>query len=110
MGCDIHSSAEVRVNGAWRQVCDAFDLDEYDRKMYGKDKGDEPFDWRDYGLFGFLADVRNYSASPVIAEPRGLPDDLDMDEETRREHADGWYHTESWLSLAELLAYDYDAP
>lgn len=108
MGCDIHSRAEVRVEGTWRQVGDVFDLDDWDRKHFGKEKGDEPFSLRDYGLFGFLANVRNYSESPVIAEPRGLPDDVDMDEETREEWADNWYHSASWLTLAELLAYDYD--
>ena len=89
MGCDIHSHVEVRREGQW----DATD--------------DLAFDGRDYGLFGFLADVRNYSHSPVIAEPRGLPDDVDL-EADEREFYVGDGHSASWLLLSELLAYDYE--
>jgi hypothetical protein len=86
MGCDIHSIAEKRVNGKWEQLPFA------------------PFDWRGYGMFGFLADVRNYSAVPPISKPRGLPDDF-----TREEDDDLGDHSFSWLSVEELLAFDYDA-
>jgi hypothetical protein len=101
MGCDIHSFAEVRREGRWTRA---------DVKFPSWDGGEtaEPFEVRDYGLFGFLADVRNYSHSPVITEPRGIPDDADLTDEEREEFADGWYHSASWLTLAELLAYDYD--
>jgi len=92
MGCDIHSYVEVRRDGSWRRAVDAT----------------EPFDWQDYGLFGFLADVRNHSHSPVIAEPRGLPDDADLLPFEREEALWCDYHSHSWLTLAELLAYDYD--
>src|SRR5690349_22470025 len=103
MGCDIYSRVEVRANGRWtrRALTEA---------GHGPEAGaDEPFPYRQYGLFGFLADVRNYSCSPVIAPPRGLPDDIDLTADEREEFADGWYHhNASWLTLAELLAYDYD--
>lgn len=86
MGCDIHSRAERKIGGRW-QVID----------------GLQPFDWRSYGLFGFLANVRNYSAVPPLSEPRGLPDDAP---------ATGEYdlgdHSHSWLSLEELTAFDYE--
>src|SRR5687767_9834929 len=88
MGCDIHGQTEVRANGRWTKAAEI-------------DFG------RNYGIFGFLADVRNYSHSPVIAEPRGLPDDADLDDEGREEAFWG-NHSHTWLSLAELLAYDYD--
>jgi hypothetical protein len=89
MGCDIHSYVEIRNGNQWESSLN------------------EVFDYRNYGLFGFLADVRNYSHSPVIAEPRGLPDDVSP--ELRAEY-DEWgdCHSTSWLTLAELLAYDYD--
>lgn len=86
MGCDIHSTAERRVNGAWQTIPDLY-----------------PFDWRSYGMFGFLANVRNYSAVPPISEPRGTPHDspsYDADNTNR--------HSHSWLSVEELLAFDYD--
>lgn len=92
MGCDIHSYAEKRVNGKWESVAVS------------------PFDWRSYGMYGFLADVRNYSAVPPIAQPRGLPEELSFDTQKEYEHWDGDAHTASWLSLAELLAFDYDHP
>lgn len=68
----------------------------------------EPFDWRSYGRFGFLADVRNYSDVDPITEPRGFP--ADASPEVRADY-DGWgvdAHTPSWLTLEELSAYDYD--
>jgi hypothetical protein len=88
MGCDIHAYAEVRTPHGWG----ASDLD--------------VFDGRNYGIFGFFADVRNYSHSPVIAEPRGLPDDVSSAIRKEGDWTDA--HSHSWLTLAELLAYDYD--
>lgn len=87
MGCDIHSQAERRVGGAWKKFQDY-----------------EPFDWRSYGMFAFLAGVRNYSAITPISEPRGIPDDADI--EMQRDVGD---HSYSWLSVDELLSFDYDA-
>ena len=46
-----------KVNGVW-QPCNTV-----------------PFDWRSYGMYGFLAGVRNYSAVQPISEPRGFPED-----------------------------------
>lgn len=91
MGCDIHSYAEKRINGKWESV------------------GFSPFNWRQYGMYGFLANVRNYSAVPPLAEQRGLPADISSEV---REEADTWSgdaHSHSWLSTAELTAFDYDA-
>jgi hypothetical protein len=106
MGCDIHSFIEVRKDGQWHHLGgDVFPDHQYDKT--------EPFgDVRSYAIFGFLADVRNYSQSPVIVEPRGVPDDLSS--ELRDEYGDSnewWgsaYHSASWLTVAELQAYDYN--
>lgn len=86
MGCDIHSRAERRVGGKWQII-----------------PGLAPFDWRSYGMFGFLANVRNYSAIPPLSEPRGLPDDA-----PREDDEDLGDHSYSWLSIDELLAFNYD--
>ena len=88
MGCDIHSQAEKRINGRWTRI-----------------DGLEPFDWRSYGMYAFLAGVRNYSAVTPLSEPRGLPDDVDYVED-----AEHWLgeHSFSWLSLDELLSFDYE--
>ena len=84
MVVDIHTVVEVRRDGGWR------------RAGLG-----EIFEHPDYRIFGFLAGVRNYSQSPVIAAPRGVPagfDDAGLDE----------LFGLSWLTLAELQAFDYD--
>lgn len=88
MGCDIHSRAERKVDGQWQVIA-----------------GAEPFDWRSYGMFAFLANVRNYSGIKPLSEPRGLPADspAERDDEYLGDHS------YSWLSLDELIAFDYDA-
>lgn len=98
MGCDIHSYVEQRVSNGWTRahwgVTD----------KYGEC---EPFRDRIYAVFGWLADVRNYSAVPPISKPRGLPGDVSPD--VLREYEE-WgldAHSASWLSVDELLAFDY---
>lgn len=95
MGCDIHIKAQKRDGDSWVNVNGDFT------------EGSAPFDWRSYGLFGFLAGVRNYSDLTPISEPRGLPEGVtewsDNDET--------WFgdHSHSWLSVEELSAFNYDA-
>lgn len=62
MGCDIHSFAERRVGDKYETATG---------RMFKE--GSEPFGWRCYGMFGFLAGVRNCSAVTPIAKARGLP-------------------------------------
>lgn len=118
MGCDIHPILEVcHSDRKW------YEVDSYE--VPGHDLTDElgyndfPLNYRSYGLFGFLADVRNYSHVPPISEPRGLPEESEYlsevtdewYEETRRQEiTDGFYHSHSWLLLSELLAFDYEQP
>lgn len=92
MGCDIHTYVEHRpaVTEPWELVA-----------------GEAPFNWRSYSVFGFLADVRNYSAVTPLAEPRGVPDD--MSPAVAAEFDDG-VHSSSWLSVRELIEFDYDQP
>lgn len=108
MGADIHSFAEVRKNGKWVRV----------EKPVFKE-GKEPFGVRSYAVFGFLADVRNYSCCAPISEPKGLPEDSEyLNAFTAN---DGWgnlrqemaefqdfYHSCSHLTLKELLDFDYE--
>lgn len=92
MGCDIHSYAEQQdARGEWHQIPDV-----------------SPFDWRSYSVYGFLADVRNYSMVTPLAEPRGIP--VDTSREVRSEYEDWGVdgHSASWLSLDELAGFDYD--
>lgn len=94
MGCDIHTYAERKVGEAYELIADF-----------------QPFDWRQYGMYGFLADVRNYSHIPAIAAGRGVPDDAST---ATVESYDGGgygdYHSASWVSVSELAAFDYDQP
>jgi len=90
MGCDIHAYAE-RYNG-----------------KYWEYAGVEPFQYRNYGLFGFLADVRNYSHVTPLDKPRGLPSELSLDTKWGADKWEGDGHSYSWFSLSELLTHDYD--
>jgi hypothetical protein len=100
MGCDIHSYGECGEGDRWIHV-----------------SGPEPFDSFSYPHFAFLADVRNDWQAPPIAAPRGLPKDVSYGVETQfyysgdrgwpRDDYPGW-HSASWLTVAELTAFDYD--
>ena len=92
MGCDIHCYAERRSGKKWQKVkCDALGN-------------------RSYGTFGFLADVRNYSDIPPIAERRGFPADASSGVRGSYEGWGGDAHSPSWLTLDELSSFDYDQP
>lgn len=107
MGCDIHSFAERKVNNKWEKVGEHFSLGDWEKQYYKKEKGENPFYWRSYSMFAFLAGVRNYDHSEPISETKGLPDDIS--DEVRDEYGDCWgYHSSSHLSLKELLDFDYD--
>ncbi|MGB2626447.1 MAG: hypothetical protein WAK20_06635 [Candidatus Acidiferrum sp.] len=108
MGCDIHSFAEVYDGQRWNMVGDVFPLDKFWREWHKKTHGCHPFDERNYGMFGLLADVRNYSHVPVIAEPKhSLPDDVS--DGVKAEYGDdGDWHTTTYLTLRQLLDFDYD--
>jgi hypothetical protein len=110
MGCDIHSFAEVknRDTGKWEHVTDHFTLDDFDKDWYKKEKGDSPFNWRSYSMFAFLAGVRNYDHCTPISEPKGLPSDVSDEIKADYVRWDGDAHSESFLTLKELLDFDYD--
>jgi hypothetical protein len=63
---------------------------------------------RSYSLFSILAGVRDYYGMQSISEPKGLP--ADVSEAVRGESddygCDG--HSHSHLTLAELLAFNWD--
>lgn len=112
MGCDIHSFVEVRKDGKWEvKTGDVFPLTGWDLEWSLKNgRGthtSHPFDWRSYGMFGFLANIRNYSHSPVIQEPTyEVP--VDASEEIKDKFIGSDRHTHSYLTLRQLAEYDYD--
>lgn len=130
MGTDIHILAEVfdPMKRRWvpaREPVKARWGDE------GETEYPQEYDGRNYNLFAILADVRNgrgFAGVQIgegfnpISEPRGLPADLcdeyaatarreDSDEDetvaTAAPRADLGDHSQTWLSLAELLAFDW---
>ncbi len=116
MGCDIHIQIERRVNGKWERVPwrDTYRFAGAPFWESGQLLMPEGFDGRNYNLFGVLADVRNGTwGEPVtpISQPRGFPADM---VDPLPEDGDDAYrlgdHSYSWLSLAEIDAYDWTAP
>jgi len=69
-------------------------------------------------VFGFLANVRNYSHCTPLGECKGLPEDSEVlnapsvyDVNTSERDnllEDGNYHSFSWFTLKELLDFDYE--
>ena len=103
MGCDIHLFVERREkDGTWRPV-----------PPPGMEPGSITLSWdfrRCYFAFALLAGVRNSWTLEPIVEPRGLPDDLCPELKKQALMDDSEIHTHSWLTLSELLAFDFDQP
>lgn len=132
MGCDIHLITQARetAESPWSPVkvdyrcpdCEGTGKVEHKNPEYtrcidcrgtGKARG---YDRRNYDMFAQLADVRNGRGFAgiktgegfiPISKPRGLPEGYappDVDDEEL------WLgdHSHSWLTLAELLAYDIE--
>jgi hypothetical protein len=119
MGCDIHSLAERRNNDG-----DLEPIIIFEERYPGYTTEWEPFRSRNYSIFSFLAGVRNYGPQIVpFSEPRGLPDDshsinymyekyrqICIDEDDDICSFEDWesdYHSHSWLTIEELVNFDY---
>lgn len=107
MGCDIHLYVERRVNGVWESA-DMWIIE----PDYGDDIVEVPYEskfykGRNYHLFAVLADVRNYLDLPSISNPRGLPDDITENPRRISDSEPEFFHTRSWLTLAEIFEYDW---
>lgn len=97
MGSDIHLFVEKRENDNWVPVADS-ETSSYEGWLYNN---------RNYNLFAFLADLRNYNNYIPISRPKGLPHDVSKEV---KEKADYWGvdgHTHSWLTLEEILEFDW---
>ena len=129
MGCDIHMQVERRENSVWTRVetlparpchwCSGrghyTERDGIKPECYfckGTKVLTGPYDARNYATFSVLANVRNGGNIEPIAEARGLPKDathatgVDEDGRSREEYEYG-EHSQSWLTLDEVLAYDW---
>lgn len=114
MGCDIHLYAEQKNGTGW-VTADEWKVDEDEPGRMEVPCDSRFYSGRNYNLFSILADVRNgHGFAGIdtgdgypIAPPRGLPDDVTPEVKTE---SDGWGrdgHSHSWLTLQELLAYDW---
>ncbi len=117
MGAGIHTEVEQYIDGEWVS---------FEEKVFPYFKHDgtivmrsSPFECKNYELFGFLSDVRNYACIPVIAERRGLPEvdqpdfGTGLDAIFMERDYEAWplhthNHSGTWLLVSELMAYDYD--
>ena len=86
MGCDIHFAVEHKRKFGWEVV---------PHITYSE---------RNYEAFGILAGVRG-DEFPPISPPKGEPNDLS--EELRNDGVRGSDHSVTWLSLDEIVAYDW---
>jgi hypothetical protein len=107
MGCDIHLFTERKrsINNEEKWVnIDHLKLNPY----YGGDDYEKQFEVielygdRNYRLFAMLADVRNYHDNPIIAEPKGFPNDCSDFVNEQKEGWDGDGHSHSYFTLKEL--------
>jgi hypothetical protein len=103
VGCDIHAVIEYRENkdAPWRR---------YDELLPAVLRD------RSYAVFAVLAGVRNCGDMPVITAPRGAPEDHTSTPIEMYEDGLGWewddadLHSFSWLSLKDLVEFDWDQP
>lgn len=117
MGCDIHLYVERRdAEGNWNSADTWFsDPDDPTRKsLYKWGPGlarvaGPIYDDRNYDLFAILAGVRNGRGDGFtpISEPRGMPKDASLDVAAASESMDSDGHSHSWLTLQEILRYDW---
>lgn len=120
MGCDIHFYAEKKVHDNWVPAVPIIDLNNGEYPDEGPDL-DTPYNekWytdRNYDLFSILADVRNgFGFAGVktgegfvpIDQPRGVPHDASPGYRMVVEAFGEDGHSHSWLTIKDLLTYDW---
>lgn len=117
MGTDISMYAEIKRNGRWHFLGDMEENKDYfpeENPNAQRHKPIEIYDSRNYPLFAILADMRNPDKGvtyDVIAQPRGLPQDLspeiqnwllDWEVEDQTD-----FMVFSWLLLSEVLDFNW---
>lgn len=111
MGCDIHNYVEVKVNGKWKPI-----YKPVKHKEYSWTEDAYAYNNRNYDLFAILANVRNgrgFAGCKTgdgfvpISMPKGLPDDISYEVKEQAESWDGDGHSHSFLTVKELLAYNW---
>ena len=112
MGCDIHCYAERKnKDGKWKIIGNV------EKEEDGWISIDyEPYHDRNYNLFAILANVRNETAFAgcktgegfnPISNPKGVPSDASEEYASLIKQWDSDGHSHSYLTLRELLDYDW---
>ena len=103
MGCDIRVYIEVENSkGDWEvNTKPVFHADQRKKRVH-------PDFNRSYSVFGFLAGVRNYSDCEPISVPKGLPRNVSIEVQQKYLSNEESHHTCSFLTLEELLTFDYE--
>jgi len=132
MGCDIHHAVEVRKDGVWhlhwantigRHYIDDDETysssfiwgDAFDQlpKTY-QEKMASPFVIdRDYDVFAILGNVRNTDGARQfvsMSDKWGLPDDATKQVKAWARSWGVGGHSHSFVTLKEMLTYDFDRP
>lgn len=111
MGCDIHCFVEKhnKETNKWEETKGNFSY--FGQEDWELDYIDTPFYWRDYTMFAIFANVRNGGKVKPISFPKGLPKDVSDKVKNIRQgmiDADTDVHSSSYLTIDELIAFDYD--
>lgn len=93
MGTDIYTHIEVKQSDKWIHLID------YEDRVFSE---------RNYGVFGFLANVRNYSAVQPLSERRGLPPDISVGLKSIINNEYEYEPYGSYFTLKELLSVNYN--
>ena len=114
MGCDIHAAIEYResTEGPWKALL--FKDPQFGKLSWHDKELTASLDIdRDYDLFAILGNVRNGlgfagvktgEGFDPMSDGRGIPDDISHEAyEALSEE-----HSATWVTLAEILAYDWD--
>lgn len=111
MGCDIHEYFEIRDSGIWTYT-ELLPFIDWDTATFQEEEvffQHPALILRNYALFSMLANVRNKFSIKPFALPRDIPDDAS--EVVRLAWQEGrelWEHDTSWLTLEELLSFDWN--
>lgn len=92
MGCDIHTITEKKTKDGWQRARPDPDV----------------FSSRTYNWFAFLGGVQNEFCAPSPFEMRGWPSDHSGDADALRENHEYDGHSATFVTLKELLDYDYE--
>lgn len=109
MGVDITSYIEVKEKGEWVLFREPLFKKGKNEQFDSLSTEKSPFINRNYSFFGWLADIKNYSAVTPLDEPRGLPKDLSPELMGEYEVHCAYLKTFTYFTLAELFSVDYDS-